>query len=110
MRQRHKQEHTALLVSEYGADRVHRNRAGMRMTNPLRNAQNARARATMTRAEAEELRGLPVNEAARRIETKHGEQEHLRQLAAERARQFPNPFEPDPHRSNPRREGPGFGR
>lgn len=62
------------MASEYGADRVRRDHLGMRMTNPRRDAQNARRRAAMTRAETDELRSLPVNEAARRIETKHAEQ------------------------------------
>ena len=81
----------------------------MRVTNPHRAARDARAQAAATRAEANELRSLPINDAERRIETKRAEQEHTRQQAAERAQQFRNPFEHDPHRSGPRREGPTRG-
>lgn len=46
---------------------------------------------------------LPVNDAARRIETKRAEQEQPRQRAAERARQLRDPFDHDPHRYDPPR-------
>lgn len=107
MRDRHTQEQRALLVSEYGPERVRRDHLGMRTTNPRRDARDARTRAAMLRAEADELRSLPVNEAARRIEDKQAERENQQRRAAERARQFGDPFEHDPHRGDPRREGPG---
>lgn len=47
----------------------------MRTVNPQRAARNAFARATLARAEADELRNLPVNDAARRIEAQRAEQE-----------------------------------
>lgn len=102
---RHKQEHLALLVSELGADEARRDQFGMRTVNPHRTAQGARARVAMARAEADELRNLPVNDAARRIEAKHAEQEQARQRAARRARQL-DPFERGIPRSDPGREGP----
>lgn len=107
MRDRHTQEQRALLVSEYGPERVRRDHLGMRTTNPRRDARDARTRAAMLGAEADELRSLPVNEAARRIEDKQAERENQQRRAAERARQFGDPFEHDPHRGDPRREGPG---
>lgn len=105
MRERHEQEHMALLISEYGPERARRDQLGMRATNPHWAARDARTKAALTRAEADELRSLPVNEAAERIETKRAEQEHLRQQATKRAQQLHDPFERDPHRNDPRREG-----
>lgn len=81
----------------------------MRTTNPHRNAPDARAQAALTRAEADQLRALPINEAARCIEAKQTEQEHQQRQTAERARQFGDPFEHDPHRNVQRREGPARG-
>lgn len=109
MHKRHEREHTALLVSEYGAERVGYDRAGVLILKPHRKADDARARAATTRAEAEELRALPVNEAAQRIEAKNAEQERRRHEATERERQLPAPFEHDPHRHDPGREGPRRG-
>lgn len=109
LRERHTQEQRALLVSEYGPERVRRDHLGMRTTNPRRDTRDARTRAAMLRAEANELRSLPVNEAARRIENKQAEGEDQRRRAAERAGQFGDPFEHDPYRSGPRREGPRLG-
>ncbi|MBF9334969.1 relaxase domain-containing protein [Microbacterium lacticum] len=109
MQKRHEREHTALLVSEYGAERVRYDRAGVLMLKPHRKADDARYRATLVRAEADELRSLPVNEAARRIEAKQTERERMRQEATARERQLPAPFEHDPHRHDPRREGPTRG-
>ncbi|PJJ55314.1 hypothetical protein CLV54_3204 [Compostimonas suwonensis] len=103
---RHEQERLALLVSEYGAERVRPDRLGMRIVKPHRDARDARARAAMSRAEAEELRDLPITEAAQRVEVRRAEQKNARQRAAQRARQLHDPFEHNPHRSNPRREGP----
>ncbi len=107
--QRHRRERVALLFIELGADEARRDQFGMRTTNPHRNAQNARTRAALNRAEADKLRSLPVNDAARRIEANRAEQEHKRQQAARRARQLHEPFERDSHPSNSRREGPGRG-
>ena len=109
MRKRHHQERTALLVNEYGAERVRRDHLGMRMVNPHRDARDARARAAATRAEAHELRGLPITDAAQRIEAKRAKQERARQHAAERARQLHDPFEHDPYRHDPHRDGPTRG-
>lgn len=109
MRQRHEREQRTLLVSEYGAEQVRRDPVRARLTNPHRQASEAHRSAAATRAEADELRNLPVSEAARRIEAKRAEQEHARQRAAERARQLRDPFAHDPHRSDPHREWPARG-
>ncbi len=109
MHKRHEREHTALLVSEYGAERVRYDRAGVLILKPHRKAEDARSRATLVRAEADEIRALPVNEAARRIEAKQTEQERRRHEATERERQLPAPFEHDPHRHDPGHDGPSRG-
>lgn len=106
VRERHERERTALLVSEYGPERARRDQLGMRTTSSHRTAREARNRAAQTRAEADELRSLPITDAAKRIEAKRAEQEHLRQQAAKRAQQLPDPFEHGPHHSGPHREGP----
>lgn len=96
MQKRHEREHTALLVSEYGAERVRHDRVGVLMFKPHRKADDARSRATLVRAEADELRTLPVNEAAQRIEARNAERERRRYEATARERQLPAPFEHDP--------------
>lgn len=105
MRHRHQQEYLALLVNEYGTERIRRDPVGVRVTNPHRQAAEARARAAATHAEADDLRSLPVNTAARRIEAKRAEQEQTRQRAAARAQQLRDPFEHDPYRHDPHRDG-----
>lgn len=102
---RHKQERLALLASELGADEARRDQFGMRTVNPHRNAQDSRARAALARTEADELRNLPVNDAARRIEAKRTEQEQTRQRAAQRARHL-DPLDRGPHRHDLGRDGP----
>ena len=102
---RHRQERLALLVSELGADEARRDQFGMRTVNPHRNAHDARARATLARAEADELRSITINDAARRIEAKRAEQELTRVQAAQRAPQR-DPFERDTPRTAPGRDGP----
>ena len=109
MRERHVQERLALLVSEYGSERVRRDQLGMRTTNPHRDARDARAKAALTRAEADELRSLPIIDAAKRLDAKRAEQERLRQQAIERAQQLHDPFAHGPHHSGPHREGPTRG-
>lgn len=61
--------------------------------------------AAIATADADELRNLPVTDAARRIKAKRAEQEHSRQKAAQRARQL-DPFDHEPRRPDPRRDGP----
>ena len=106
---RHKQERRALLVSELGADQARRDQFGMRTVNPHRNAQDARARATLARAEADELRRLPANDAARRIDAKRAAEEEAQRLAAERASRLHDPYERDTHRVSPHRDHPERG-
>lgn len=106
VRQRHEQERRALLVSEYGVEQARRAHLGMRTPNPHRQARDTNAHAAMLRAEAEELRSLPVNDAARRIEARRAEQNETRQQTARRAQQFRAPFERDSRRTDPHREGP----
>ena len=109
-RQRHQHERRALLVREFGADQARRDQYGMRTINPLRNAHDNRTRAAEVRAEADELRSLPVDAAAQRIETERAEPEQLRRRAAERARQFHDSFERGSHRrGDSGREGPARG-
>ena len=103
-RQRHKRERVALLVSELGADQARSAEFGMSTINPYRTARDARTRAAAVRAEADELRSFPINEAARRIESNRADQEHARRRAAQRARHL-DPFERDP-RTAPGSEAP----
>ncbi len=107
--QRHERERRALMVSEYGAERARRAHLGMRVPSPRRAARDAKSQAAMLRAEADELRMLPVNDAARQIETKRTERENQRQQMVKREPQISDPFEHDRHRSGPRREGPTRG-
>ncbi|WP_241698567.1 hypothetical protein [Flaviflexus huanghaiensis] len=102
---RHTQERLALLASELGADEAWRDQFGMRLVNPHRNAHEAHATAALARAEAEELRNLPIGDAARRIEAKRAEQEQTQQRAAQRAREL-EPFERDTPRTGPARDRP----
>ncbi len=97
-----------MLVSELGADQARRDQLGMRTIGPDRNAQDARARAALARAEANELRSLPVNEAARRIEAKRSEREQTRQRVAQRARQL-DPLDRGLRRHDLGRDGPRRG-
>ena len=96
----------ALLASEYGAEHARANHLGMRTVNPHRNAHDARTRAAILRAEADELRSLPVTDAVKLIEAKRTEQEQTRQRAAQRAQQLRDPFEREPRRTDPGRDGP----
>ena len=80
-----------------------------RTTNPDRQANDARNRAALLRSEADELRALPVSDAARRIEVKRAVQEQAREHAAQRKRQLHDSFERDPRRSDPSRDGPARG-
>ena len=108
MQRRHRQERFALLARELGAEQARGDQFGMRTTNPERDAQSARTRADLARAEANELRTIPINEAARVIKAKHAEQERMRRQATQRAQQL-DPSERDPRRSGPRDNGPARG-
>ena len=66
-------------------------------------------RAALLRSEADELRALPITDAARLIETKHAAQEQAREDATERARELRDPFQHDPHRTDPSRGGQARG-
>lgn len=70
---------------------------------PRSDARGARTRAAVACTDTVEVRGLPVNEATRRIQAEQTEQEKCRQQAAERARQL-DPFDHDPRRNRPRRD------
>lgn len=109
MRQRHDQEQRALLVSEYGPQAVMRHLFGMRLPNPAQQADQARQETTALRAEADYLRALPVRDAAARIEATRTEQDARQQALAERERQLSESTERDPHRNDPRRDGPARG-
>jgi hypothetical protein len=107
-RRRHQQERTALLVREYGADQAHSELLGISTLNPRRQAQGARRRAALTRAEAERLRSLPIGDAAQRVKTNRAEQQHARQRPAQPPRNL-HSFEREPHRPGPRRDSPALG-
>ena len=110
MRRRHQQERTALVVSEYGAEHAQAARYGMRRTaNPRRQAHDAKNRVVLLRSEADELRALPISDAAHVIEAKQGERENQKRQAAERARQLHDPFQRGPRRADPSRDGPARG-
>ncbi|WP_454114990.1 MobF family relaxase [Microbacterium lacticum] len=102
---RHKQERFALLARELGAEQARGDQYGMRTINPQRAARDAFTRATLARAEADELRSLPVGDAARRIEAQRAEQEQTRQRATQRERQL-DPFERGTRRHDPGHDGP----
>ena len=59
--------------------------------------------------EADELRGLSINEAADRIEAKRMERERTQQDVTGRELQLPAPFERDPHRHDTGRAVPERG-
>ncbi|WP_454158554.1 MobF family relaxase [Microbacterium lacticum] len=102
---RHKQERFALLARELGAEQARGDQFGMRTVNPQRAARDALARATLARTEANELRSLPISDAARLIEAKRAEKEQARQRAAQRERQL-DPFERGTRRHDPGHDGP----
>ena len=89
--ERHRNERLVLLASEYGSENARAHQYGMRALNPSRNARDARARAALLRAESEEIRGLPVNDAAKLIESKRMERERAQQQAEQRQRQLSSP-------------------
>jgi len=68
-----------------------------------------RDRAALLRSEADELRALPINDAARLIEAKHAEQEQARERTAQREPQLHDPFQRDPRRTDRTRPGPARG-
>ncbi len=68
MRKRQEREEIALLVSEYGAEQARRSRHGMGAPTPHRQARQAAAQAATARREVEELRALPIEQAAARLE------------------------------------------
>lgn len=98
LRQRHERERLALLVSEYGAEQARRIQLGMRAPNPKQEAAKAQRRADAMRGRIEELRGLPIHEAAARIRE---QQDAERQAEARRAQQTPEPYRPDDRRHEP---------
>ena len=106
--ERHRNERLTLLTSEYGADNARAHQYGMRALNPRRNARDARARAALLRAESEELRTLPVSDAAKLIETKRAEQELAQRQVEQRQQHFSSP-EPATHRSPDSRPERGIG-
>lgn len=89
--ERHRNERLALLAREYEAENARAHQFGMRGLNPHRNARDARVRVALLRAESEEIRGLPVNDAAELIESKRMERERAQQEAEQRQRQLSSP-------------------
>lgn len=95
-----------MLVSEYGAEHVQAARYWMSSTtSPRHQMHDAKNRAALLHSEADELRALPVNGAARRIETTRAEQAQIRRREAERARQL-EPYERDSSRHAPGADKP----
>jgi hypothetical protein len=92
-----------------GPEHARASQLGIRTIKPQRNAQDARERAALIRAEADELRGFPVANAAPRIEAKRAEQERTRRQVARWERQLHDLFERDSRRGSPGREGPTRG-
>lgn len=78
----------------------------MQQSRPAHDAKN---RAALLRSEVDELRALPINDAAHLIEAKQAERENQNRQTAERARQLYDPFEHDPRRTDPSRDGPARG-
>ncbi|KAB1641609.1 AAA family ATPase [Gulosibacter chungangensis] len=109
VRRRHEQERRAMLVREYGADQARRTDLGIGGVSSHRVVRDAKTQAAMLRTEADELRALPVNDAARLIEAKRAGQEQRRQQMAERARRLSDPYEHELHRHNPDRWRPTRG-
>ncbi|ECH9476797.1 TrwC relaxase, partial [Salmonella enterica subsp. enterica] len=109
LRKRQEREHAALLLSSYGPAQALRAQNGMGAINPHRNAHDAATRAATTRQEVEELRGLPVADAAMRLDAQQAAEEEARRQATERARRLRDPFGRDPHRADPGRDSPGRG-
>ena len=103
-RKRHEQEQTALMVSEYGTEQALRNRHGMGSINPHRQAREATTRAAAARREVEELRALPVEQAAARLTAQKTAAEEAQRRTAERARSVR-----DPHGHYSGRNGPARG-
>lgn len=89
--ERHRKERLTLLASEYGAENARAHQHGMRALNLHRIVRDARVRAALLRAESEELRNLPANDAAKLIETKQAERELARKQAEQRQRQLSSP-------------------
>ncbi|SJN45658.1 hypothetical protein FM104_14175 [Microbacterium esteraromaticum] len=106
--QRHRNERLVLLTREYGAENARAHQFGMRALNPRRNARDARTRAALLRAESEELRSLPANDAAKLIEAKREERELAQQQAEQRQRQLSSPDPSMRHRPDSQPE-PGIG-
>lgn len=64
---------------------------GMRGLNSGRKARDSCASAVLLRAEGEDFRGLPLNDAAKRIETERAERELAQQQAEHRHRLLSSP-------------------
>lgn len=107
--ERHEQERKALLINEYGADQVGRDWVRARLTNPQRQAQTARTEADTAGHQAAQLRGLPLNEAAERIEAQRNAEDKARQLVTERTRRPHAPVGHHISRSDPGRDRPELG-
>ncbi len=102
---RHENERLGLLAKEHGADRVHRDRTRTLLTDPPSEARKARAKAAAARGEANVLRGLPLHEAASRIEARRAGADAAREAAAERVQRLRGTAERKILSSDPRRDG-----
>jgi hypothetical protein len=98
LRQRHERERLALLVGEYGAEQARRIRLGMHAPNPKREARKAQRRAAAVRSRIEELRALPIHEAAARIQAQRKAEAQTQMRQTQQTR--------EPYRPNARRHEP----
>jgi hypothetical protein len=96
-----------LLVSEYGAEQVHRDPVRARLTDPRRQARHARAQAASAREQAAKLRGLPPVKAAALIESQRAA-EQAAQAAPDRVQRLRRLPDPAPSPAESRRDSPDF--
>ncbi|MDA3147168.1 AAA family ATPase [Leucobacter sp. UCMA 4100] len=89
--ERYRNERLALLAREYGPENARAHQYGMRALNPARDARDARGLAALLRAESEEIRSLPVNDAAKLIQIKRVERELAQRQAKHRQRHLSSP-------------------
>lgn len=107
LKDRHDSERLALLAQELGAERVRRDSIRARLIHPEREASDAQTQAAEARREAENLRALPPEEAAARIEAKRATaEEQARQRAADRERQLRGSLDRTGTHTEPNRDSP----
>lgn len=110
MDKRHQGERGALLAEVFGAERVRSNALRYELVRPELEAARIARIATKAREEATRLRGMPVGDAAERIEAQRAAAERARIAREERERQLARTRDSFvTGRSTPHREGPSLG-